>query len=139
MSSPRDIRSIAVTAEDVVAAFESSRQGDDRTVLRVTPPFSGRMRARLHVRQAEAPAGDDPSPVHLDPEGLVATAPPYPTPDETEDELRSAPDAEYTPDRHRERHVAALEAWREAVRASIVDAVELPGGHEVGVSVLGRE
>jgi hypothetical protein len=140
MSSPRDIRSIAVTADDVVAAFESAVQGDDRTVLRVTPPFSGRMRARIHVRRGDGPPGDDPAPVHVDPRSLVADPPPYPTADDTEDELRSDPDAEYTPQRHRERHVAALEAWRDRVRASVVETVELDlpdRGHEVAVDVLG--
>src|SRR6056297_3579117 len=45
---PSAIRSVAVTRADVVTALESNLRSDGRTVLRVTPPFSGRMRARLH-------------------------------------------------------------------------------------------
>lgn len=39
-----DIRSLAIDVEDVVAVYETVRDGTP-TVLRVTPPFSGRMRA----------------------------------------------------------------------------------------------
>lgn len=137
---PRTVRTIAVTAEDVVSALEANERGrrDGRTVLRITPPFSGRMRARIHVEQGLDYG--DPAPVHVPPGDLVAEPPPYPSPDDTEDAVRSDPDAEYTRERHRARHVRAVEEWREAVRAGIVDAVELrlpDGTHGVGVAVLG--
>ncbi|WP_311173190.1 hypothetical protein [Halobellus ordinarius] len=48
-TDPRRIRALAVTTEDVVDAFEASVRGGRELVLRVTPPFSGRMRARLHA------------------------------------------------------------------------------------------
>jgi hypothetical protein len=48
-SDPILVRSIAVTSGDVVAALELNRTSDDEATLRVTPPFSARMRARLHV------------------------------------------------------------------------------------------
>lgn len=48
-SDPTVIRSLAVTSGDVVAALELNRTSDDHAALRVTPPFSARMRARLHV------------------------------------------------------------------------------------------
>lgn len=48
-SDPTVIRSLAVTSGDVVAALEMNRTSDDHAALRVTPPFSARMRARLHV------------------------------------------------------------------------------------------
>lgn len=141
MSTPRDVRSIAVTKRDVVSAYESNNQGNRRTVLRATPPFSGRMRARLHVVHEEDPAdGGDPGPIHVDPADLLVDPPAYPRPDDTEDDLRSDPDAEYTPEHHRQRHARVVEDWREAVRNSIADSVELtyPGGaHEVDVVVLG--
>jgi len=146
---PRSIRTIAVTAGDVVSALEANARGrgvarDERgrdagrTVLRVTPPFSGRMRARIHVERGIE--YDDPAPVHVPPEDIVADPPPFPTPDDTEDALRADPDAEYTPERHRERHEGAVADWRDAVRASVVDAVDLrltDGVHRVEVTVLG--
>jgi len=142
-TDPSVIRSVAVTAEDVVTAVESRHQRDERVVLRVTPPFSGRMRARLHVpastagRDADAESGA----VHIDPTALVdASAPAYPRPAETEDELRADPDAEYTVDRHHERHQRALAAWRDRLTDHVVDEVTLDtagGPVTVEVSVLG--
>ena len=136
---PTAIRSIAVTRDDVVTALEAALRSPQETVLRVTPPFSGRMRARLHEVGSGEFVGEG-EPVHVDPESLVEDAPPYPEPGETEDELRSAEDVEYTAERHRERHVEAVEEWRAAVRTSIVDSVELEtpsGTHEVDVKTLG--
>lgn len=140
---PTVVRSVAVTAEDVVTALEASRRSDRNTVLRVTPPFSGRMRARLHEADAvSGQTGDaDPAPIHIDPDSLVAAdAPAYPDPSETEDELRSEPDVEYTRERHRERHAEAVATWRESLPESIVDSVTLQtaaGPHAVDVTVLG--
>lgn len=45
---PGRIRSIAVHRDDVSTALEATLRSDREVVLRVTPPFSGRMRARLH-------------------------------------------------------------------------------------------
>ncbi len=152
----RAIRSIAVTAGDVIAAHEANREGGPRTVLRVTPPFSGLMRARLHrlvdgeepgggaaapANEGAADAGSDvPTPVHVDPADLLAeSVPAFPHPDETEDALRADPDAEYTPERHHERHRQAVEDWRERARTNLADAVTVQtpdGPHEVAVTVL---
>ncbi|GAA0258711.1 hypothetical protein [Halobaculum roseum] len=52
-SDPAVIRQLAVTADDVLAALEARDRGRREAVLRITPPFSGRMRARLHVAGAE--------------------------------------------------------------------------------------
>jgi hypothetical protein len=129
---PTDVRTVVVTAEDVVAAFEATSQADREAVLRVTPPFSGRMRARLHVSEVvpgtEAAAEADPddtgvAPVEMPPEKLLADAPPYPHPDDTEDEIRSDRTVEYTRERHRERHEAAVERWRERAREHVVEEV----------------
>ena len=133
-ADPTAIRSIAVTVDDVVTALESTQRSDRRTVLRITPPFSGRMRARLHrPDEAETTAA-----IHLDPTDLVADPPAYPDPDETADRLRNA--GEYTTDRHHDRHAAAVREWRTGVREAIVDAVDLPtaaGAHRVEVKRLG--
>ncbi|MFB6256832.1 MAG: hypothetical protein ABEH58_08950 [Haloplanus sp.] len=136
-SSDRDptaIRAIAVTVDDVVTALEATRRSGRRTVLRITPPFSGRMRARLH-----RPTGDVATDaVHVDPAALVSDPPPYPDPDETADRLRAA--GEYTTDRHHEYHAAAVEGWRGAIRDAVVDTVALPtddGPHRVAVKRLG--
>jgi hypothetical protein len=135
---PTDIRSLAVTAEDVVAAVETNRTSDRTAVLRVTPPFSGRMRARLHVKIDDTDASDT---IELDPETLLeADAPDYPRPAETEDRLRTDPDTEYSVEKHRQRHEAAVEAWRTALPEHIRSAVTLStstGPHTVDVSVLG--
>ncbi|WP_276301860.1 hypothetical protein [Halorussus lipolyticus] len=146
---PRRIRSLAVTADDVVSAYEARQQSPRLLVLRATPPFSGRMRARLHD---PGPAGTD-SQSDLDPETGALLVPParllaeesvpsYPTPDETEDALRETPDEEVTVERHRERHVEAVEAWREAVADAIVETAALRVGegetHQVEVKTLGK-
>jgi hypothetical protein len=45
---PRRIESLSVTESDVIDALEAVARSDRDIVLRVTPPFSGRMRARIH-------------------------------------------------------------------------------------------
>jgi len=137
---PAEIRSIAVTAEDVLAAFEANRQRDAGTVLRVTPPFSGRMRARLH----RGPPADDasPPPLRIIPERLLAddVIAEYPHPDDTADELREAPTETYSRERHREYHAAAVERWRETARERLASTVTLEtatGPNEVRVVALG--
>lgn len=136
---PTVIRTLAVTAEDVVDALEANRQRSANAVLRVTPPFSGRMRARLHRADATA-AYEEPEPLHVPPERLVTSPPQAPTPDDTEDAVRADPDVEYDAEIHRGRHQAALESWREAVRDSFIERTTIPtpaGPHEVEVSILG--
>jgi len=129
-TGPTAVESVAVTVDDVVTALETNLRTDRRVVLRITPPFSARMRARLH-----RPEGGTDDAVHLDPERLVDDPPSYPRPDETRD-----PDGSYAPDRHHERHTTAVRTWREAVGAAVVDAVDIPtptGPHRVAVKPLG--
>jgi hypothetical protein len=136
---PTVVRTLAVTTDDVVTALEANERRQAGAVLRVTPPFSGRMRARLHLAGAESDY-ESPEPLHVRPERLVESVPPLPTPDETEDELRSDPEATYSPDRHRERHEGALQRWRAAVRDAIARTatIETPDGkQEVDVRPLG--
>ena len=134
----RTIRSIAVHTDDIVTAVEANHTAGPRTVLRVTPPFAPRMRARIHVEHEGEYAGG-PAPLHVDPQRLV-DAPPYPTPDATEERLRDDPEVEYTVERHHERHTAAVDAWRAALADRVVESVELDGDHgphTVAVAALG--
>lgn len=136
---PTVVHTLAVTTDDVVTALEANERRDAGAVLRVTPPFSGRMRARLHVAGAEGDY-DAPAPLHVPPERLVASVPPLPTPDDTEDAIRSDPDLSYSTERHRRRHERAVEAWRAAVRRAIVERATVEttdGPHEVEVRALG--
>lgn len=145
-SDPRRIDLLAVTEADVVDALEAAARSDRDIVLRVTPPFSGRMRARLHdagaVDAGPSRASDDTSDasaLHVPPERFVADSPAYPTVDDTEDELRASPEP-YTKERHRERHRTAIEAWRAAVRERLVESVTIPaldGDATVSVAYLG--
>lgn len=135
---PTVIRVLAIHTDDIVTALEANARRDVGAVLRVTPPFTGRMRARLHLAGKESPYGD-PAPLHVEPERLV-DAPPFPDPDSTEDDLRADPDEPYTPERHRERHEAAVETWRETVRESVREraTIDTPmGPQEIEVRTLG--
>lgn len=137
---PRVIRSLAVTTDDVVTALEANHRSDAGAVLRVTPPFAPRMRARLHRAGTEGDYPDGPRPIHVDPAALIRAVPAFPTADDTERALRADPDAAYSAERHRERHVERVEAWRETLRKRVVDSVSLSlsdGDHEVTVKSLG--
>lgn len=153
----RRIRSVAVHREDVATALEATLRSDQTVVLRVTPPFSGRMRARLHslgVTEPEQSTPDrnvvrsrptdgaasteptEPAPIHIQPTDLVGTVPSYP---EADDTATQYPDSDITT--RRERHADAVDAWREQVRSNVVESVALesPTGntHRVAVAVLG--
>lgn len=137
---PTVIHSLVIHLEDLFAAFEVTRQRGRQAVLRVTPPFSGRTRARLHVPQDDE-YDAAPRPVHVAPERLLAeNAPEYPHPDATEDALRDDPDHEYTVERHRERHAEAVAAWRQSIPGVIRDRIRLEtpdGKQQVTVTTLG--
>lgn len=136
---PTSIRVLAVTADDVVTALEANQRRNAAAVLRITPPFSGRMRARLHLDGTEH-GYDDPRPIHVPPERLVGSFPSFPAPDDTADVLRSDPEATYSAETHRRRHESAVEEWRRQVRASILETATLPtavGPHRVRVATLG--
>lgn len=139
---PTVVRSLAVHAADVVSALEANATRDAEAVLRVTPPFNGRMRARLHLAGGEGTYDTDPEPIHVPPERFVTEdAPAYPTPDETEDALRErVGEGGYTTERHREFHTERVEEWRAAVRNHLAERATLPisgGAHEVAVLTLG--
>lgn len=133
------IRSIAVTTADVVSALELNQTSSDHAVLRVTPPFEGRMRARLHIEQDGYDR--EPRPIHIEPSALVTDLPDYPRPGETADELRADPEETYTVDRHHDYHTETVEQWRQRVPGAVRDRVTLDtpaGPHEVELSLLGE-
>jgi hypothetical protein len=138
---PTVVRSVAVTVDDVVTALEARRRTGRRTWLRLTPPFSARMRARLHAADGSGDEADGeagPAPVLVPPARFVPDPPPYPDPDETADALRAA--GAYDPETHRERHADRVAGWREAVRGAVAAEVALPtpaGDHRVAVVRLG--
>ena len=115
---PHVIDSIAVTVGDVVAALEANRSANRGAVLRITPPFAGRMRARLHVAGGEGVYDGDSEPIHIDPELLVERVPAYPTADDTADPSDD-------PAAHRRRHTDRLEAWRETVSQRLCEEVTI--------------
>ncbi|MDZ7747060.1 MAG: hypothetical protein U5K28_11340 [Halobacteriales archaeon] len=135
--SPLAIDRVVVHTDDIVTAVEANVRRDAGAVLRITPPFSGRMRARLHLDGQEADYGD-PQPVHIDPAQLVAELPAFPTPDDTEERLREAGD--YSVEQHREAHTEAVAGWRRELATSIVESTTIDtveGSHEVTVVTLG--
>ena len=132
---PTAIRSLAVSASDVVDAFVYSRENPGTAVLRATPPFHGRMRARLHVYHQDdarlTGAVHVPAAALL-PDGVVAA---YPTAEEVADEV----DGE-DPATIRDRRGQAIGEWREQATTELVEAVLLDadgGAHRVQVKRLG--
>jgi hypothetical protein len=138
-SDPTMIRSVAVKTADVVSALELNQTTSDHAVLRVTPPFSGRMRARLHVEQDGYDR--EPRPLHIEPELFVADPPAYPRPGDTADELRADPDETYTVDHHHDYHANIVDEWRQRIPDAICDQITLDtpaGPHDVDVALLGE-
>lgn len=134
-TDPTDIRSFAISVDDIVTAYEAARDGKP-AVLRVTPPFSGRMRARIHL----AWEANDSETIHIDPRVLIDDdSPAYPTPEETEDQLRASA-REYSVETHHDLHVESVQEWRETVRSHVVSEITIktPDGlHTVEVKPLG--
>ncbi len=130
---PATVRSVAVSREDVVDAFVYGRENPGTASLRVTPPFHGRMRARLHVSHGPA----DDGAIHLRPADLLADAvvAAYPSIERVEVDL--GVDRETAPERVREAHADAIERWRERATSAIVEEVALVDGHAVAVKSLG--
>lgn len=136
-TDPTVIEYLVVTVEDVVTALEATLGTGRETVLRITPPFSGRMRARLHVAGGEG-TYDSSEPIHVDPQALVKPVPSYPTAAETAGELDTPDDI--NTERHEAAHSERLAEWRDTVRRSIADeaTIETPAGSiSVTVQSLG--
>ncbi|QZX99449.1 hypothetical protein [Halobaculum rubrum] len=99
---PSVIRRLAVTTDDVIAALEARDRGRREAVLRVTPPFSGRMRARLHIAGAEGAyeSDGDAEPIHVDPRAFL-------------------------PDGFPRFPGSGAEGWRSAARESLQERIEV--------------
>ncbi|MDQ2051209.1 hypothetical protein RBH26_12040 [Natronolimnohabitans sp. A-GB9] len=134
-NDPTVIRSLALSPEDVVNAYAYTQENPGEAVLRVTPPFHGRMRARIHVYHRDDT--ELTGAVHVPPsdvlEGdVVADYPDF------EDELEVATPEET--ERIRKRHAEAVETWQERAREAVVDAVTIEtdaGPHLVEIKRVG--
>ncbi|MXV61969.1 hypothetical protein GS429_07840 [Natronorubrum sp. JWXQ-INN-674] len=134
-ADPTDIRSLALSAADAVDAYAYTQENPGEAVLRVTPPFHGRMRARIHVYRRDDT--ELTGAVHVDPATVIEdeVVADYPS---LETALEDA-DSDAT-ERLRKRHAEAVEEWRSRARESIVDAVALgtdDGPHPVEVKRVG--
>lgn len=136
----RRVRALAVHTDDVVDALEARERTGRNLVLRTLPPFSGRMRARIHVVDGTA-SDAEAGAVHFHPGVFVDALPAYPRVDDTADELRAA--GEYDVETHRELHEQAVEEWRATVRSRLRSAIVLRDAAwpepsaTLGVSYLG--
>lgn len=132
-SDPAVVERIVVHATDVTAALEARSRERRETVLRLTPPFAARQRARLHVAGAESDPGYDA--VHVHPGRFADDPPPFPSPDDTADEVDGA--AEFDRERHRRTHERAVERWRSSVADALRSRIDHPALGAVTVDYLG--
>lgn len=133
-NDPSVLGRLVVHAEDVVTAYEARERSGKPAVLRLTPPFSARMRARIHVSQpGEYDDQPEPHPIHVEPGDLLGPdCPDYPEPDETATAVDGDREA------HHDYHLSAVEEWRERTRGCIRDSLTLPeAGGRLTVAVLG--
>ncbi|QLG48435.1 hypothetical protein [Natrinema halophilum] len=136
---PTAIRSVALSPEDAADAYVYSRENPGDAVLRVTPPFHGRMRARIHVYRVDDT--ELTGAVHLSPGDVIAdeVVAAYPG---LETELADSVEDD-TPDgadEIRKRHAEAVAEWQDRARESIVDVITLEtddGPREVDVKRIG--
>lgn len=81
---PSVVDVVVVHETDLVAAVEARDRNRRPAVLRITPPFAARMRARLHVDRTDDsgrnPATEtaDQRPIHVPPRALIEDVPPFP-------------------------------------------------------------
>jgi hypothetical protein len=142
---PRTVDVLVVHADDVVAALAATAQGRE-TVLRVTPPFRRRQRARIHVpgemqpQHAAPPEGNPPGetppdqgtdvdPLLVPAEAFVEEeSPSFPRAPETEPTPAGSP--EYDVEEHFERHEDAVADWRERIPEHFRDRTHAVGPGE---------
>ena len=132
---PTAIRSLALSPADAADAYAYTQENPGEAVLRVTPPFHGRMRARIHVYHLDDT--ELTGAVHVAPAAVIAddVVADYPT---LETELEDVDPSET--DRVRKRHGEAVEAWQERAREAIVDEITLEtddGPHSIEIKRVG--
>ncbi|ELZ05356.1 hypothetical protein C482_02361 [Natrialba chahannaoensis JCM 10990] len=153
-ADPAAIRSIAVSPADVVDAYAYTQENPGEAVLRITPPFHGRMRARIHVYRRDD--AELTGAVHVRPADVLESdvIDAYPAFDEAavgdesgregvgedggcgEDEDES--DA-VSADR-RKRHAETVAEWQSQAREAILESVQIAtvsGQRTVEVKLLG--
>lgn len=138
---PSTIRSIAVLPEDAADAFAYSQENPGEAVLRITPPFHGRMRARIHVYRiddTQMTGAIHISPAELIEDDVLAAYPRL----EVEDGLEDGNEDEDRADTNRiqKQHADAVNAWQAQARDAIVDIVTIEtedGPRRVAVKPLG--
>lgn len=131
-SDPTVIEVLIARHDDVLTAIESYNRGNKQTVLRVTPPFAVRMRARIHrilpnndpeISLDSGEATPEPtSPINISPVAFVDSTRPIPTVDDIEDQLRHTA-ADYSINQHHETYQAAIESWREDVAKNLCESI----------------
>lgn len=137
MSDPAVVDTLVVKPDEIITAVEATERGTE-TLLRVTAPFSARMRARLHVEQP-GDEGDETQLLLSPTRFLDDDCPSLPRSDDTAERLRANPDEQYSVERHRELHEEAVAEWREQVPRHVVDRLDVAGvGEPVSVSLLGN-
>ncbi|ELY52242.1 hypothetical protein [Natronolimnohabitans innermongolicus] len=142
---PTTIQSLALSPEDVVNAYAYTRENPGEAVLRATPPFHGRMRARIHVYHRDDT--ELTGAVHVRPDDLIEddVCAAYPSLEDARSAADSDPasggDAtDEETERLRKRHADAVERWQARARDALVDAVALEtdaGTHRVAVKRVG--
>lgn len=135
-ADPTRIRSVAIHREDLLATLEATVRDRGQVVLRITPPFAPRERARIHRPLGDEYDDGEPA-IHLEPASLIDEVPPFPTPPRTERELREREEP-YDVERHHEYHAGRVADWRGTVHGAVRGRTTLPGtDHEVELKWLG--
>ncbi|OIB55947.1 hypothetical protein [Natrialba sp. SSL1] len=159
---PAAIRSIAVSPADVVDAYAYTQENPGEAVLRITPPFHGRMRARIHVYRHDD--AELTGAVHVRPANVLESdvLEAYPAFDEVaagggpagegrseggaddadnaENETDSAIATDTGSANRRKRHAEAVEEWQAQAREAILESVQIDtenGQRTVDVKSLG--
>lgn len=138
---PETIRSVAISPEDAADAYAYTQENPGEAVLRITPPFHGRMRARIHVYRrddAELTGAVHISPADVIEDEVLAA---YPEFDATAgSEPSSESESAGQPAQRRKRHAETVETWQERAREALVDTVSLEtagGSRQVELKPLG--
>ena len=132
---PTTIRSLALSPGDAASAYAYTQENPGDAVLRVTLPFHGRMRARIHVYQRDDT--ELTGAIHIPPASVIESdvIEDYPRLEATLEEATSA-----ASDEIRKHHADAVEEWQARARESILEATTIDtddGPHLVELKQIG--